>query len=433
VASHGPCSLDAEILPVPVQSPAAMRRRVAAIDKERKELTGELEALGTECAALQEHALSEEDELVIAETRVGMGEADPVCYLRGYCPPESVVPIQAEAARLGWGVVADEVRSDERAPTLIRTPKWVRPIRAVFDFIGVIPGYDEVDISALFLLFFSLFFAMIVGDAGYGALFLGMTLCGMKMFPRVPRNIYRLLLIMSCCTILYGLLTGNIFGLLSLPAPLAALKLEWMTGANAESNLMLLCFLIGAIHITLAHGWNLIRQFPHPSFLAQFGWICTTWAMFFVARLMVLNHPWPAVMTSILVAGVIRIAAFMTPVRRLKSEWFNHVMLPLNLISNFVDVVSYVRLYAVGMATFAVASAFNEMGAALLGGVLGTLAGALVIFFGHTLNIMLASMGVLVHGVRLNTLEFATHLGLQWSGVPFNPFAQKSQTNRKET
>jgi V/A-type H+-transporting ATPase subunit I len=115
---------------------------------------------------------------------------------------------------------------------------------------------------------------------------------------------------------------------------------------------------------------------------------------------------------------------FMTPLRRLRAEWFNHVMLPLNLVSNFVDVVSYVRLFAVGMATFAMASAFNEMAGGMARGAVGHLAAAALLFLGHTLNILLASMGVLVHGIRLNTLEFSGHLGLEWSGRPYRPLTR---------
>ncbi len=80
-----------------------------------------------------------------------------------------------------------------------------------------------------------------------------------------------------------------------------------------------------------------------------------TWTMFFAARTMVLGYPFPPAMTFVLAASLALVVLFMTPVRRLKAEWFNHVMLPLNVVSNFVDVVSYVRLFAVGTASFAVA------------------------------------------------------------------------------
>jgi V/A-type H+-transporting ATPase subunit I len=111
--------------------------------------------------------------------------------------------------------------------------------------------------------------------------------------------------------------------------------------------------------------------------------------------------------------------------REIKDGWFNLVLLPLNLIGNFTDVVSYVRLFAVGTAGFAVAAAFNTM---IFGGevtLLGGLIGAVLAFLAHTLNILLCVMGVLVHGIRLNTLEFSNHKGISWSGAPYRPFAKR--------
>ena len=100
-------------------------------------------------------------------------------------------------------------------------------------------------------------------------------------------------------------------------------------------------------------------------------------------------------------------------------------MLPLNLVGSFVDVISYIRLYAVGTASFAIASTFNIMLAPMFDGWLSGLLGALLLFLAHTVNIVLAVMGVMVHGIRLNTLEFASHLGLQWSGIPYRPWRRK--------
>ena len=123
----------------------------------------------------------------------------------------------------------------------------------------------------------------------------------------------------------------------------------------------------------------------------------------------------------------------LSPLKQIKSTWENYVSLPLDIISNFVDVVSYLRLFAVGSASLAVAAAFNEM--ALAGGVSGLLSGALaafILFAGHALNIVLGAMGILVHGVRLNTLEFSSHLGVQWTGHLYEPFAHKRDNLTKE-
>lgn len=366
-----------------------------------------------------------EDKVHFLEARTGMGSTKPLAYLRGYCPERDVPKIRDAAKHLGWGMLVEDPRPGDRAPTKIENPRWVRAIRVIFSFIGVVPGYDEVDISAVFLLFFSLFFAMIVGDAGYGALFLAGTLWAHRRFRNSPSSIFHLLYITSIATITWGVLSGNYFGIAMLPPVLAAVQVDWF---GHTENIMLLCFLIGAIHLTIAHTWNLIRDIFSLQALAQVGWLCIVWTMFFLARNLVLNAPFPTIMVPVFSVGLVLLVLFMTPASKIKTEWFKHVMLPLNLVGNFVDVVSYVRLFAVGTATFAVASAFNEMAMELgAAGWIGKLAAVLILLFGHVLNILLAAMGVLVHGIRLNTLEFAGHLGLQWTGIRFLPFMQHSE------
>ena len=90
--------------------------------------------------------------------------------------------------------------------------------------------------------------------------------------------------------------------------------------------------------------------------------------------------------------------------------------LPLDIISSFSDIVSYIRLFAVGIATVTVAASFNDMA--------GGITVPLILVLGHGLNIILAMMSVLVHGVRLNMLEFSGHLGQEWSGKEYKPFKE---------
>lgn len=415
-----------ETVRLPEHSLEQMRRMVQDLDQALADNEKKLRALTGYLPAIRDIADQVEDRMYFLEARTGMGQSKPLSYLRGYCPERNVAEIQKTARIVGWGLLIEEVGENDHPPTKIENPKWIEPIRTVFSFIGVVPGYHEVDISALFLLFFSIFFGMIVGDAGYGVLFLIGTAVAQWKFRKVPSSVFHLLYITSLATVLWGALTGNYFGIAgALPAPLAPWKLDWLTDTR---NLMLLCFLIGAIHLTLAHLWNLIRTINSPLALAQAGWICVVWTMFFAARSLVLSAPFPPIMGPVLGIGLILLIVFMTPLKSLKAEWFNHVMLPLSLVNNFVDVVSYVRLFAVGTATLAVASAFNGMGGDIASGGhwASSIAGALVIFIGHTLNILLAIMGVLVHGIRLNTLEFAGHMGLQWTGIRYEPFKRKS-------
>ncbi len=420
-ANLGEGAATAEPFALPAEAPAELRARRARLAAEREEAVVALQGLARQRGAVQASIAPAEDRLAFERARAGSALTGPLAVVRGFCPAPRLPSVEDAAQTHGWGLFVEDVDDPNEAPTEITMPRWVRPIRALFSFTGVLPGYDQVDVSVPFLLFMSLFFAMIVGDAGYGLLFLGLTELGRWRMKSAPKAMFSLLRVMSICTVVWGVLTGSYFGIGLLPHPLKAIQVSWLTG---QDHLILLSFLIGAVHLTVAHGWNVLRFFPSPRAFAQLGWIFTTWTMFFLAREMVLGAAFPHVMLYVLVVGIVLIVLFMTPPRALKSEWFNHVMLPLSLVSNFVDLVSYVRLFAVGAATFAIAEAFNQM--AVGGGVGNVLAGAvaaLVLFFGHTLNILLATMGVLVHGVRLNMLEFASHLGMEWTGRPYRPFA----------
>ena len=96
---------------------------------------------------------------------------------------------------------------------------------------------------------------------------------------------------------------------------------------------------------------------------------------------------------------------------------------PFAILSSFVDLLSYIRLFAVGLSGLYVAENFNKMAAGTLDlPYVGLTLGIIIIVFGHSLNIMLGALAVLVHGIRLNTLEFSGQLGLHWSGFLYRPF-----------
>ena len=114
--------------------------------------------------------------------------------------------------------------------------------------------------------------------------------------------------------------------------------------------------------------------------------------------------------------------------------------LPSSLVGSFVDVLSYIRLFAVGLAGTYIAVNFDRMGAMLMNAlphhlwIAGVLLLVLVALFGHILNIALGFLSVMVHGIRLNTLEFSNHIGMQWAGIKFRPFAEpESQHTNKQS
>ncbi|NQU38753.1 MAG: hypothetical protein HQ523_02255 [Lentisphaerae bacterium] len=408
-------------LPLPTRSLAAVLAEHDTLNQELGEIENQLITLSHEETAIQARLAVLENRAAYVTAREGMGAANRLSYLQGFCPVDLVSALQESAGAQGWGLVIDDPAEDDQVPTLIRNPAWIRPIDCVFTMLDILPGYREVDIRSVFLLFFALFFAILVGDAGYGAIFLAIAIFLRIKNKQAPREPFRLAIFLSLCTIVWGAITGNYFGILHLPAPLRGFEIPWM---KDDHNLMAFSFLVGAIHLTIAHLWSALRQIKSTRAIAQLGWIGLTWVMYFLASSMILGSELPAWSMGLFWGCLLILILFMTPVKHLKTEWADHVMLPFDIIGNFADLVSYVRLFAVGSAGLAVAIAFNELAVGTgIDSVGGAIKASIILFLGHALNIILCLMSILVHGVRLNTLEFSGHIGLEWAGFKYEPFA----------
>ncbi|MFH1038549.1 MAG: hypothetical protein V1789_07790 [PVC group bacterium] len=373
-------------------------------------------------AGLEEEIERLQKELEFEQAGSGMGETGKLVYLRGYCPVPKVAPLEEAARKNRWGLLIEDPGDEDAPPSLITNPGWVRIIEPVFNLIDTIPGYREIDSSFVFLLFFSLFFAMLIGDAGYGVIFLiaaGVVQwkLGATLSDRKPLF---LLYVLSIATIIWGVLTGTFFGQQWLPSTVPAL-VPWL---RVNNNVIWLCFLIGAVQLSIAHLWNAVRKAPSVLALADIGWICIIWTMFFVAGMFILANPFPGFAIGMGVAGLALIIGFTIPPRQFFKDLAARMFaIFLSVINSFADVVSYIRLFAVGLATVAIADAFNNMAAGLgWSSLLSGFIASVILLFGHTLNMLLGGMAILVHGVRLNVLEFSSHLGNEWSGHKYIPF-----------
>ena len=442
--SRNNVEIDAEELPLPERSAVEITKQIVTLNAELEKTQETLKGFSGDYAAIERIVCEAEDNVNYLEARNGMGQTEQVAYLRGFIPAEQEKPLRELAKKQGWATILETPSDADNVPTLLRNPKWVKPIKAVLDMIGVIPGYKELDVSALFLIFLSIFFAFLIGDAGYGLLFIALTLFGKKKTKRneTAQPALNLLMLMSACCVIFGVLTGNYFGIMldSLPAPLVALSSDYLTGKTAAgwssdlaaNHVMFVCFAIGTLHLTLAHGWNLFRKINSWSALTDFGWLCSTWALFSIVLQMVLYMELPAWIIAtqmpLLGTGVLLIIVSLL----LTKSYFGLVTLALDVINNFVDIISYVRLYAVGAASLAIAQAFNGMAMDIGFGSIGAIGAALILFAGHGLNIILGAMGVMVHGIRLNTLEFSGHAGVEWAGIHFKPFSKQEENEFKQ-
>lgn len=392
------------------------RTRAARITDLLKHAAAHPEAFESEAARLTE----ENDFAAALDAMQAQGA---VAWITGWAPAECERCLRDTAAERAWGLLLRDPKDDEFPPTLLRPPRLFRPMRALFAGLGIAPAYREADVSVPFFAFFSIFFAMLVGDGGYGIIILLLTLWARKKMPKAPKAPFILMTVFSVATMIWGALSNVWFG--CHPAVLANAVSDWFNqpGGKGDGHMMLLCFTLGVAHLSIARLWNAVELFPDTKALAQLGWVGVIWFMYFVAGSVVGVLHMPFIMKPVLGVSILLIVLFMLKKNELRTHGAELGMLPLNIISSLGDIISYVRLFAVGLASVKVAENFNDMAIGLdLPMIVKIPCMILILLFGHGLNFLMAGLAVLVHAVRLNTLEFSNHKGVSWSGFAFNPF-----------
>lgn len=363
-------------------------------------------------------SLAEEVEFLTA--RDAMEQNGEITYIDGFVPVTEIKCIEEAAKNHAWGFLAEDADKNEVVPTLLKMPKWVKVITPLFDFLAINPGYNELDVSGAVTIFFSIFFGILIGDAGYGALFFIASLAGLiatkKSNPK--RSVFRLILMLSFFAMTWGVLTGNYFGMQGPGLP------HFTEEAVKDSNTQLVCFVLGVLQLSLGHFWRAVVNMHWRNVGAQLGWVCVMVGNFILITKMLVNPgPYPDLMMYCYGVGIFLVALC-------EVNWVDAGSVfgfPFSIVNSFVDLLSYIRLFAVGLAGFYLAYSFNLMAKDVMdGSALGLCGGILILFLGHSLNMGLAVLSVLVHGVRLNTLEFSSHIGLQWTGFAYKPFKKNS-------
>lgn len=376
------------------------------------------------------------DRIAFAQAKELLADRGALAVLSGWIPAPRVAALMEEvhggsgdlfarSRAIGWAVLLRDPESGETPPTLIEPPRLFRSVKALFAGLGIAPAYTEADVSVPFMCYFSLFFAMLVGDGAYGAIFLAATLALRR---KLPRSWFVLLAVFSSATVLWGVLSNTWFGA-GLPFLAFLPTVTWLADPS-YNHMMLLCFTIGVSHLMLARIWNGVCKFPDSTAVAEFGWAGILLMMYLVTNSIVGIFPrfptWGLWLGGVSIASVF---LFSVKPSELKTHGAELGMLPLNIMSALGDIISYVRLFAVGLASVKVAENFNSMAIGLVADAdtiwakgLLALAMVAILVFGHVLNLLMAGLSILVHAVRLNTLEFSNHKGITWSGLAFNPF-----------
>jgi V/A-type H+/Na+-transporting ATPase subunit I len=431
-------------MPLPDEAKSAIEAEIEREAEARRALRGEKAALAALLPGLRSELERVKRLEAFENIRSGMPNEGSLAYLTGWVPAEKEAELAREASARGWGLSTDDPGDDEMPPTKVKTNAFIRIIQPVFDFLGTVPNYREYEISAWFLVFFCVFFAMIFGDGGYGAIMLAASaalIVSAKAKGRKIPDFSRLLLVLSVFTLAWGAMTGSWFSMpdSALPGLLKKLAVPGIEGWNPESgdNVKVICFIIGSVQLFVAHLKNIARDIRARSlkFIGQIGSFLLVFGMFWLVLNLVIDaarFPMPNYAPFAILAGFLLVFLFSNYERNVLQSAVDGLknIIPtfLGTVSVFADIVSYIRLWAVGLAGAAISQTVNGMAAGLFEKPSPLMAaGVLLLVLGHGLNIVMSVLSVVVHGVRLNMLEFSGHLGMDWSGYAYEPLREAAQ------
>lgn len=443
-----------------------LNHRVEELDEKIASYAGYLKSMKKAIKASEKDVEFETFATGMMDENISTNENDDFCvsYFNGYIEADNVELLKQEAKEHSWGLVIEEPTEEDNVPTKLKNNKFVSLVYPLTDFLNVVPGYNEYDISGWFLVFILIFFGMIFGDGGYGILVTAAAavpivkaLASKKPVPPT----FILVALLGLSTIVWGTLTCTWFGLTpeQLPGWLKSLSIPvisnvysdkiwvpfWMengVGLTTAQNLQIFCFILALIQLEIAHIKVAITTRKSLRVLGEIGSMIELLGMFYLVLSLVVNGevfsfglvisgiPVGTLAIAFVAVGFVMNFVFVnyngSILKSILESLVNIVSVLLGIFNLFSDIVSYIRLWAVGLAGGAISATVNEMAGPLLGHFAFMIFAIILLVFGHGLNMILNVLSVIVHGVRLNTLEFSNHLGMSWSGYKFRPFEEEN-------
>lgn len=343
-----------------------------------------------------------------------------VCWV----PTRDVDRLRSELhTRLGPEVVVEDLAAsprDPETPVLMHNPRPARPFEFFVRFLEL-PRAGSLDPTLLTALFLPLMFGVMVGDVAYGAILLVGALVARRRFAArsaVLADLSWVLLAGAVWSIVFGVLFGELFG--DLGKRLWGDWALWMyrPGAEALEPLLLFAIGIGAAHVVLGvllGAWQAVRFRQHRSLLDKLGTLLVLAGVFGLAGWAADRLPGEALTPAVaaIVVGLVLVLSL--------HGALGMVMGPLELLGTLGNVLSYLRLAAVGLASAYLAIVANE-----LGGTGPIWMGILIAAFFHALNLALAAFSPMIQALRLHYVEFFSKFVIG-GGRPFRPFGRRPE------
>jgi len=401
---------------------ATLYRRMALIPEQVKEVDRELSELSMqwrEKLALWRAAL--QDEIEASRVLPRFGETEMTFVLVGWVPVREIERFEtALRENVGDTVFIQRLKMTpemkKRAPVILQNPGPARPFESLVKLLAL-PRYGHIDPTRLMAFFLPIFFGMILGDVGYGILVLAISLGSLRRFKEgVLHDILMVLVMGAGWSILFGFLYGEAFGTLG---EYIGMRPLWFDRTSSEHvlGLLIMTVAVGAVHITLGlilGLWEAVKDRSRNHLLERGGMLIGLVGLFFIVG--VLTDFLPQGFMSVAVAGVIVGIVLLG----MSLGWLGIVMGPIEFITLIGNVLSYLRIAAIGLASFYLAKVANEV-AGLAGNVI---VGAILAVLIHALNLVLGMFSPTIHSLRLHYVEFFRKF-YEGGGRSYEPFRNR--------
>ena len=412
------------------------------LEKEQQ-LLANLKSCSDEIRKAYNDSLSRLD-LYFAEAATEKAVDNYLTVLTGFAPTSDDKRLCTSFDSMDIYYSHEAATKEDNPPVKLKNNWFAKNFEVLTGMYGV-PAYDEFDPTPVLGPFFMLFFAMCMGDAGYGILLMLIALVlRLKMKDSSLGKMHRLIAFLGGMTFVVGIFLGTFFGMSILeaswaPAWLKGLCIDgWFPDAKIAGFpvQMVLAVAIGVLHICLAmiiKTINFTKRFGFKKTVATWGW--TT---LIVGGLVVVSLGMTEVLSAeafkwtiiaLAVVSGLAIYVFNTPGRNPLLNIGSGLWDTYNMVTGLLgDVLSYIRLYALGLAGGMLGNAFNIMGTMILDipvpGVNWVFC-IIILIFGHVLNLAMSCLGAFVHPLRLTFVEYFKNSGYEGSGAKYNPLTKK--------
>ena len=372
-------------------------------------------------------------DLYLAKQAAVPAAENTIVTLVGYAPTENEEAVTKAIEETGVYYLKDEAQVDDNPPISFRNNKFVKMFEVLTDMYGR-PAYNGFDPTPFIAIFFMLFFAFCMGDAGYGLVLIGLGFLLKKVDSF--KSFFPLVVTLGAATTIIGFLFHTFFSVdisqwsIFQGFPFLPSKIAGYDGT------MVLALVVGVLHISLAMIVKTVEETKTKGFKESLGtW---GWTLLIVGGVAVAAFALTGVLDKaatkwvIIVLGVLSCLGIFVlnnihrnPLINIGSGLWDTYNMASGLLG---DVLSYLRLYALGLAGSMLGMAFNSIGAMILGDGSNWamwIPFLLIVIVGHTLNIAMCVLGAFVHPLRLNFLEFFKNSGYEAAGRNYNPLKKQ--------